>query len=93
MGTDGGKPVLRTELEPVCIALARVIRRQREARGLSKYALAKLAGISREMVGRIEAGSSVPTFDMAARICRVFHIPLAALVAEAENDQSLMTND
>ncbi|MBI5394486.1 MAG: helix-turn-helix transcriptional regulator [Verrucomicrobia bacterium] len=70
--------------EPVCGALADVIREHREARRLSKYALAKLAGISREMVGLIEARRSIPTFDLAARICRVFGITLTRLVAEAE---------
>jgi CubicO group peptidase (beta-lactamase class C family) len=36
-------------------AMADVIREQREARGLSKCALAKRAGISREMVRRVES--------------------------------------
>ena len=69
---------------PICGALAEVIRQEREARGLSKYELAKRAGISRAMVGLVEAARANPTLDLAARICWAFALPLARLVAAAE---------
>lgn len=36
-----GKPLPRTALEPVCLALAEVIRQRREARGWSRNRLAE----------------------------------------------------
>jgi ribosome-binding protein aMBF1 (putative translation factor) len=78
------KPLPRSSPAPICGALADVIREHRETRVLSRYALAKQAGISRGMVGHVEERRSIPTFDLAARICRVFGITLTRLVAQAE---------
>ncbi|MEO6753629.1 MAG: helix-turn-helix transcriptional regulator [Chthoniobacteraceae bacterium] len=40
----------------------------REVAGLSRDALAKKAGVSLEMVSRIEGGESIPTGHVAARL-------------------------
>ena len=40
--------------------LPRRLQELREAAGLSRYALAKKAGVSRDMVGCIEGGESIP---------------------------------
>jgi transcriptional regulator with XRE-family HTH domain len=81
---DGGKPVPRTELEPVCIALARVIRRRREARGLSLGGLAALTQLTRQMLSFVETGRRVPSIDTVARISRALGVPCSRLLAEAE---------
>jgi transcriptional regulator with XRE-family HTH domain len=39
-----------------------------EACGLSKYALWQKTGVSRDMIGRIEGGESIPTFHVGARL-------------------------
>ena len=48
------KPLPRTSLEPVCEALAGVIRQRRTARGLSLNRLAELTRLSRQMLSYIE---------------------------------------
>lgn len=47
-------------MEPVCIALARVIRERREARGLLLRELAERTQISRQMLAFVECGDMSP---------------------------------
>ena len=74
----------RALVMPVCRALAGVIRRRRERAGLSLNRLAALAGISRQMLGKVETDECVPTTDVQARIAWALGLPLSRLVAEAE---------
>jgi transcriptional regulator with XRE-family HTH domain len=74
----------RSSLEPVCPALAVVIRQRREARGWSLNRLAKLTCLSRHMIAFIESNERVPTIDTVARIARAFGVRCSRLVAEAE---------
>ncbi len=48
--------------------LPRKLQELREACGLSKYALWQKTGVSRDMIGRIESGESIPTFHVGARL-------------------------
>ena len=82
------KPLPRTTLEPVCEALAGVIRQRRTARGLSLNRLAELTRLSRQMLSFIETNRRVPTIDTVARISRAFGVPTHKLVAEAERQLS-----
>jgi transcriptional regulator with XRE-family HTH domain len=79
------KPLPRTALEPVCEALANVIRQRRMANKLSLNQLAELTNLSRPMIRFIENNERVPTVDTVARISRAFGISLSQLVVEAEN--------
>jgi transcriptional regulator with XRE-family HTH domain len=72
----------RTALEPVCEALAEVIRQRRAANGLSLNRLAELTRLSRQMISFIETNRRIPTIDTVARISRAFGIPFSKLVAE-----------
>lgn len=67
--------------ERVYQRLAKRLRAEREARGMSKYALAQAAGMSRDMLGCIEAGKSCPTVVVLAKVAMVFRTPLPLLVA------------
>jgi transcriptional regulator with XRE-family HTH domain len=84
--TASNKPLPRTALEPVCAALAEVIRQRRAARGLSLNRLAELTNLSRPMIRFIETNERIPTIDTIARISRAFGIPCSKLLAEAENN-------
>ena len=79
------KPLPRTALEPVCEALAEVIRQRREASGLSLNRLAELTRLSRQMISFIETNRCIPTIDTTARISRAFGILFNKFVIEAEN--------
>ena len=58
--------------ERVCERLPRRLQELREAAGMSKYALAKKAGVSRDMVGCIEEGESIPTLPPCCGTFRNF---------------------
>jgi len=68
---------------PICRALAEEIRAQRVARGLSCYAVAKLAHLARETVYVIERKRLLRKLDTAARISDVFGMDLGLLVSLA----------
>jgi len=74
----------RTALEPICGALANVIRQRREANGFSLNRLAELTNLSRPMIRFIETSERIPTIDIIARISRAFGVPCSKLLAEAE---------
>ena len=78
------KPLPRSSLEPVCFALADVIRQRRETSGLSLNRLAELTCLSRQMISFVETNERVPTIDTVARIGRAFGVPCSRLVVEAE---------
>ena len=61
-------PILRTSREPVCVALAEIIRRRREQAGLSLNQFAARTRLSRQMLSFIESQRRIPTIDTAARI-------------------------
>jgi transcriptional regulator with XRE-family HTH domain len=82
------KPLPRTALEPVCGALAAVIRQRRTARGLSLHQFAELTRLSRPMLGYIETSTRIPTIDTIARISRALGIPCSQLLAEAERESN-----
>lgn len=52
----------------VCVRLGKRLRAVREARGLSRYALALASGVSREMIRRIETGDSFPSLFVVTRM-------------------------
>lgn len=79
-------PLPRTSLEPVCGALAGVIRRRRLRRGLSLNRLAELTRLSRQMLSFIETNRRIPTFDTVASLSRALGVPCSKLVAEAERE-------
>jgi transcriptional regulator with XRE-family HTH domain len=54
--------------------------RARKARGLSRYALAKQAGVSRVHVAILEKGEADPTVGMLAKLARALGVPLVDLL-------------
>lgn len=69
---------------PICAVMPVVVRKERKARGVSQYVLAKNGGISREMLRLVENGSSVPSLETLARICAVLKVRMSKLVIKAE---------
>jgi transcriptional regulator with XRE-family HTH domain len=56
------------------------LKRLREARGRSQYALAKQAKISRVYVNKLEEGRSDPTVGMLQRLAKALGVPVTALL-------------
>jgi len=68
-------------------AFAVVLQRHREAKGLSKQALAQKAGLHQTYVGMIERGLSNPSLDTANALAEALEVPFAKLIAETEAER------
>ena len=49
----------------------------REQRGLQQTELARRAGVSREVIGKIERAETSPTLETLHRLCQVMRVSLA----------------
>ncbi len=56
------------------------LKKTRKAKGLSRYALAKAAGVSREYITKLEEGRSDPTVGMLQRLAKALGVPVTALL-------------
>jgi transcriptional regulator with XRE-family HTH domain len=65
-------------------AFAQVVRKHREARGLSRAVLAESAGLHQTYIGLLEREQRSPSLDTAASIANALEVPLADLIAEAQ---------
>ncbi len=71
---------LDQQVDELGTAIGVNLKRLRTKRGLSLEALARLSGVSRAMIGQIEAGRSMPTIGLLFKITRALDIPFAALM-------------
>jgi len=69
-------------------AFSRVVARHREERGLSRAALARLAGVHQTYIGLLERGERTPNLDTANAIAQAFGVPLGKMIVEAGRLQS-----
>jgi len=65
-------------------AFSRVVKRHREDKGLSRAALAEMAGLHQTYIGLLEREERSPNLDTAKAIANALRLPLAQMVAEAE---------
>jgi len=72
--------------ERIRVRLPRRLQELREAVGLSKYALAEKAGVSRDMIGCIEEGESIPTLHVVARLAHGVEMTLTQFVGPMEDE-------
>ena len=69
--------------QAVCSAVARILRQEREKRGLSMNAVAERAGLSQQMVSYVEREMRNPTLETLLRIAAAIEIDLAAVLSRA----------
>ena len=62
-----------------------VLRRRREATGLSQETLAAAAELHRNYIGLLERGQRVPSLLVVEKIAAALHVSMAKFVAEVEN--------
>lgn len=60
-----------------------------EKRGLTKYRLAQLTGMSQTAIGSIISKESMPTIPTLEKLCDAFGITLAQFFSESENHPNL----
>jgi DNA-binding XRE family transcriptional regulator len=68
-------------------AFSETVRRARGLRGLTQTELATQAGISRQALAAIEAGSYLPNVAIAVRLARVIGITVEELFGDADEDR------
>jgi transcriptional regulator with XRE-family HTH domain len=67
-------------------AFSQVVRKHREAGGLSRVALAEKSGLHQTYIGLLERGERSPNLDTANAIAKALSVPLSQLIIEAEKD-------
>lgn len=67
--------------DDLAATVGRNVRRIRTRQGLSLERLAGLSGVSRAMIGQIEAGKSTPTITLLWKISTALSAPFATLMA------------
>ena len=76
------------DMSPIAGKFGRVVRRARDARGLSQEALADLAGVSRSFLSEVERGSASPSLETMQKLADALGERLSYLILEYER-----TND
>ena len=65
-------------------SFSEVVKQLREARKLSRAALAKKAGLHQTYIGLLERGERSPNLDTAKAIADALGVPLGKMIARAE---------
>ena len=63
--------------------MAKILRKERIARGLSMTLVAERAGLSQQMVSYVERGLRNPTLDTLLRITEVLEIDITSVLSRA----------
>ena len=69
------------------------LRRLREHNGLTQGGLAERAGVSRQLVGAVEAGRHLPRVDAAIALAAVLDVDVAALFGVRETPVDVVTGE
>lgn len=76
-------------LDAVAAHIAKILREEREKRGLSMNAVAERSGLSQPMVSLVERELRNPTIDTLLRLAIALELDLADVVARAQREASL----
>ncbi len=63
--------------------MIRLLQAEREARGLSKYAVAARSGVSQQMISYVERGMRNPTLEIMLRLADAVGVRLETLLKRA----------
>ncbi len=72
--------------DPLTTAFGQVIRRKREAAGLSQEELGEKTGLSRNYIGMVERAETNPTLLVIQSLAKALGTTMAALVGELERE-------
>lgn len=72
----------------VCFRVAKILRQERERRGLSMNLVAERAGLSQQMVSYVEREMRNPTLETLLRIAVAMEIDLWKIIQQAERTAS-----
>jgi transcriptional regulator with XRE-family HTH domain len=74
----------RGSVQPIQQRFGEVLRRRREAAGLSQEALAADAGLHRNYVGLLERGKRVPSILVVEKLATALHTTMSSLLRSVE---------
>jgi len=69
--------------QAVCSRVVKILRQEREKRGLSMNVVAERAGLSQQMVSYVEREMRNPTLETLLRISAALEIDFAAVMRQA----------
>lgn len=75
-------------LDSISSEVARLLKEEREKRGLSLNVVAQRAGLSRQTVSYVEQEVQNPTLDTLLRITSVLEVDLEKIIAKARKHAS-----
>lgn len=70
--------------QAICSRVARILRQEREKRGLSMNLVAERAGLSQQMVSYVEREMRNPTLETLLRMAAALEIDLAKVLQAAQ---------
>lgn len=70
--------------DPILQALIKVLRVERESKGLTYEEIGAITGLHRTTIGLYERGERCPTIEAALQIAEALGMPLSALIRKAE---------
>jgi transcriptional regulator with XRE-family HTH domain len=73
----------RRSQQAVCSRVAKILRQEREKRGLSMNRVAQRAGVSQQAVSYIERGKRSPTLETLLRIAAAIDIDFVEVIQKA----------
>lgn len=75
--------MLITHREVIQAELSRLLREERQRKGMSMTSVAERAGLSQQMVSYVERSMRQPTLDTLLRMCEAMNLELPKLLADA----------
>ena len=72
--------------EAVCSEIIDLLKKERERRKLSKYAVARRSGISQSMLSLVERGLRNPTMELMLRLADGIGVDLSAIIKKAQSN-------
>ena len=78
--------------EAINAEIIRLLKKEREQRKLSKYAIAQRSGISQSMISLIERGLRNPTMELVLRLADGIDADLPAIIAKAQANVKMEGN-
>lgn len=72
--------------QALCARILKLLREEREARSLTKYVVAKRAGLSQQAVGYMERGEKRPSLETVLRYTAAIGVNFADILNRAQDD-------
>lgn len=74
---------VKQDHESICSEVARLLKEEREGKGISLNALAEKAGLSRQTISFIEQEERNPTLETLLRLTKALGVDLEKIIARA----------